>query len=769
MPQDILQISLKTLVQADFQVQKVEIEEEFSVLTHIKVYVKTQEVQVPPSQLLGQNVTLTIRYGEQDKIFSGVVTQLSQEKFPLHSHAEKPFFSYVFQIQPSLWQLSQTTDCRIFQGLSSLEILDLLLKEHSLPLAQSSLFKDQPFKRDFCVQYNESQFNFISRLLEEEGIFYAFDYQEDSQVLKLSNNNEGAVTGDLGSQTLSSILDPLQPHTLQSLKIQNQTAPKSFSVGDFNEQSPSLRLISKVERILEGQGELWEYPGDFKTLERGERMARLRLEEKEGCGETLHGTSTVLEFSPGRVFSLQDQESPKYFLYKVFHRLSLEKEEGQELPLYQNTFWAIPSEVPFRPKRCFSKPKIQGFQTAIVTGPLGEKVFCDEQGRIKVAFPWDRRAQKDGKSSSWIRVAQNWAGPGFGGLTIPRVGMEVVVAFINGDPDFPLVTGCVYNGESLPPPYPSQNPAMSTFKTQTLGENFQGYNELRFNDAPGQEEILIHAQRDLNTFIRNDRTEYLKEGNDSKALEKGNVCVVQKGQNTLNLLKINNGNQEVEINQGNQSIVLNQGGQNTTLINGSQNTVIQQGNQSLTIQEGSQNIQLSLGNQEVSLSQGNIQTSIVQGNILTTLENGKSQTIIERGNCEVVLNQGFHKTSLARGDWDLTIHQGNQQTVIQEGKGSITIQQGNYEITLANGHLHINAQGDLSLKCSGNMTFEAGQNISFEAGMNISAQAGVNLNMSSGLSTLVEGGVDLVAKGGVRAELKGSAMCVVQGIQKKVY
>jgi type VI secretion system secreted protein VgrG len=299
----------------------------------------------------------------------------------------------------------------------------------------------------------------------------------------------------------------------------------------------------------------------------GDKVATHRIQDLEWMKITLKGFATAPLFCPMYGFTLKEHPradfNKKYILYRVHHRINQSATEGEDI--YQNEFVAFPFAVPFRPLRVTQKPLIKSTQTAIVTTKAGEEIWCDEYGRIKVHFHWDQRGTKDEKSSCWIRVAQVWAGNNWGGLFTPRIGMEVVVTFLDGDPDRPLITGCVYNGTHTNP-YAKSEPTKSTIKSDTT-KGGGGFNEFRYEDKKGSEEIFLHAQKDWNSVVEHSRTLLIKTGDDTTTINDGKRDVTLKGSKGggNDTLTLNNGDQTIKIT-GNRTITVTK--DNTMTITG---------------------------------------------------------------------------------------------------------------------------------------------------------------------------------------------------------
>jgi len=401
-----------------------------------------------------------------------------------------PLTAYRAQVVPWLWFLSLTRDSRIFQGKSVPEIVQEVFEGHGFSDFSLRLTQDYE-EREYCVQYRETDLNFVSRLLEEEGIFYFFEHSEERHTLILTDYSqvevcEGpeevrAFSGSRpGMDVLTELGQDLSVHT------------GSVSLADYDFLKPSLELRANLGDAE--SDELYDYHhSQFTELAEGDRYARLALEREESVRHVVQGRGTCRGFQTGRKFRLDDHfrgdANQEYLLLEVRHRgrsgSFVSGGDSDELD-YQNDFTAVPHGTPYRPPRRARKPVVSGSQTARVVGPSGEKIWVDEYGRVKVHFFWDRLGAQNENSSCWVRVSQNWAGNRWGGMFIPHVGHEVVVDFLDGDPDRPLITGRVYNQEQMPPQ------ALPANHDKSIIEDDYG-NEIVLDATPGSEHIRIYS------------------------------------------------------------------------------------------------------------------------------------------------------------------------------------------------------------------------------------------------------------------------------------
>jgi type VI secretion system secreted protein VgrG len=447
--------------------------------------------------------------------------------------------SYRAEIVPWLWFLSLSTDCRIFQNLTVPDIVTQVFKDLGYSDYQLKLVKPHP-KRVFCVQYRESHFNFVSRLLEEEGIFYFFEHTKGKHSLVLSDDN-GAVKPCPVQSKARMATDAGQwqkEDVVTSWEQEDHVQTGKVTLRDYDFEQPSLQLEASVA----GQypEEHYAYPGRYTTLDDGDRFARLHLEGEEARQQIARGGGTCRTFQSGYRFDLKDHyrkdANQAYMLLEVRHSgRAGDYRSWESAPFdYRNDFTAIPYSVPYRPLRTTPKPRIWGTQTALVVGKAGEEIWTDKQGRVKVQFYWDRLGKKDENSSCWIRVSQPWAGKGWGALAVPRIGQEVVVEFLEGDPDQPIIVGRVYNAEQTPPYDPGKGGVVSGMRSNT--HKGKGYNEMSMDDTAGKEKITIHAQYDMGTTVEHDDTQHIVSGNRTINIDAGTHTEKIKGATAITIV-----------------------------------------------------------------------------------------------------------------------------------------------------------------------------------------------------------------------------------------
>ena len=459
--------------------------------------------------VIGKEALLTILGEEVDRYFHGIINQFMQ------TGSSGRFSLYQATMVPSLWLLSLEQDCRIFQNKNVQDIVKQILQDGGITSDRFEFrLQNQPPAREFCVQYRETDLNFVSRLLEEEGIFYFFEHKKDKHLLVFGDStvNYQPIQGEAKVVVRPPTALVPEEEFVHNFVFSRQIQSGKVTLRDFNFEKPSLDLTAQHQGDSFQKLEVYDYPGEYLDQGRGKKLAEMHLQEAVMFKDKAEGQSVCPRFIPGFTFKLSDHErqnlNQEYLLVEVLHSGSHPQVLGERAGMggssYSNQFLGIPSSVTMRPERNTPKPTVEGVQTAIVVGPKGEEIYTEEHGRVKVQFHWDREGKRDENSSCWIRVSQAWAGPGWGAMYIPRIGQEVMVDFIEGDPDRPIITGRVYHGTNKPPYSLPDEKTKSTIKSDSsLGGG--GSNEIRFEDKKGEEEIYLHGQKDWNILIENNK------------------------------------------------------------------------------------------------------------------------------------------------------------------------------------------------------------------------------------------------------------------------
>ena len=564
------------------------------------------QLAIKPEDILGKSVTIQLMFPQsKQRYFNGIVVRFAPG--PMWSRGNR---RYTAELAPWTWLLTRTTDCRIFENKTAPDIVKEIFKDLGFSDFELNLKGNHP-QREYCVQYRETDFNFVSRLLEEEGIFYFFKHEKGKHTLVLADQTSGYLDCKDKEATFSS--NPDARDKITQWRNGYNYRPGKWMQRDYNFERPTDDLKTNKNTVINipqnQKFELFDYPGLYTNKGDGNEVTKYRMEAEEAAFQAVEGEGNLSFFSPGYKFNLNDHECKdeqgNYVLTSVNHvATDYTHVSGEGPPAeYSNSFTCMPSKRVFRPARTTPKPIVYGPQTAVVTAPQGEEIDTDKYGRIHASFFWER----EGKNSCWMRVAQSWASKQWGEVFIPRKGMEVVVHFLEGDPDRPLVTGCVYNADNMPPYALPGNKTQSGLKTRsTTNGTESNFNELRFEDKKGSEEVYFHAEKDFNRVVENNDT--LKVGFDKK--DKGDQTVEIFNNQTVKVgtPQASEGSQTIEIYKdrtqtlktGNETLKVEMGNQSTTLSMGNQSTKLNLG---ASTHEAMQSIELKVGQSSVKIDQ----------------------------------------------------------------------------------------------------------------------------------------------------------------------
>ncbi|MDB6983128.1 type VI secretion system tip protein TssI/VgrG [Escherichia coli] len=439
---------------------------------------------------------------------------------------------YELRLEPWLKILTHTSDYKAFQNKNVVEILDEVLDEYPWPV-EKRLVENYP-TRAWQVQYGETDFDFVQRLMQEWGIYWWFEHSENSHTLVLADAiNVHKACAD----------SPLVCYYQKGLKLDKEfihtiTANESLRSGqwvlnDFDFMKPRSLLKSTVANPREtglAEYEHYEWPGDYFTKSEGEMLTRIRMEEQRSPGSRVQGSGNIRTLMTGFTFTLENYPTAEVNREYLLVQTTLfiqdnAQHSGQEQHFsYSTSFELHPTSEVYRPQRTLSKPHTKGPQSAIVTGPAGQEIWTDKYGRVKVQFGWDRYGKNDENSSCWVRVSYPWAGKGFGGIQIPRIGQEVLVDFKNGDPDLPIIVGRTYNQDTMPPWGLPGAATQSGFYSHTIGGPTNA-NALRFEDKTGGEEIWLHAEKDQRIEVNNNESHWVGN-NRLKVIDKTETAII---------------------------------------------------------------------------------------------------------------------------------------------------------------------------------------------------------------------------------------------------
>lgn len=479
------------------------VEEKLGRLFKCEVTLRSKAEDIDFESLLGENVTIRLNVSRaEERYFNGFITDFTQGK------NKEGFATYFATVSPWLWFLKRTNDCRIFQEQSAVDIIESVFRDNGY--TEFELRLDNTYRlREYTVQYRESDFNFVSRLMEEEGIYYYFEHHKDFHKLIICDSYSS-------HETITAYEDGIAFHPPDSTTIRHEDiithwkhkrTIKSGSVvlDDYNFKEPRAFIrndYSSPEDHAKSKEEVYDYPGKYQSFDEGKHYAKIRQEEMHSKYAVIKGKSNAREFGAGGLMSMmkypREDQNIEYLITNVIHEANQDAfgstQGGGSGFIYKNKFQVIKATTPFRSKRTSKASIVEGPQSARVVGPKGEEIHCDKYGRVKVQFPWDRYGKADENSSCWIRVSQNWAGRKWGTIHIPRIGQEVVVDFLEGNPDKPIITGRVYNADLMPPYELPSKKNVSGVKTRST-KGGGGFNEITMDDTKDEEQIFIHAQK----------------------------------------------------------------------------------------------------------------------------------------------------------------------------------------------------------------------------------------------------------------------------------
>ena len=507
--------------------------EGISELFKFSLHMRAGSTSLVADNIVGKVVTVLMTIPDGPKRYiSGIISRFT------HSGYNVDFATYTAELVPKLWLLTLSRDRKIYQAKSVADVVKAVLGEFAITFESklTGTYKAQ----DYIVQYDETAFEFISRLMERAGIFYFFKFASGTHTMVLAD----ATTAHLACTDAAKVRffpptgseNPID--TISRFEHEHRVVLKKATLSDYDFEKASTSLQG-LHTEAKGVGEIYEYPAGNDSASAATALAKIRVQSSQVMGEVLRGDSFVYPFTAGTKFTLSEHFVTKLNTAHVLRRLH----HTATGDLYSNSFEAFPATVPFRPPILTPRPKALGSETALVVGSTGEEIWTDKFGRIKVQFPWDRVGKKNDTSSPWIRVSQPVAGKGFGTLFLPRVGQEVVITYINGDPERPLVTGCVYNSDHTTPITLPANSTQSGIKTRSSKKGTAG-NELRFEDKKDSEQLFMHAQKDMKVDVENDllttlikghETHTLTAGNRTVELKKGNETHKVKGTRTLEM------------------------------------------------------------------------------------------------------------------------------------------------------------------------------------------------------------------------------------------
>lgn len=507
--------------------------EAVSRLFDFNVTLKSQKNSIDPAELLGTPMTLSV------ELASGAIRYLNGEcvHFML-AGKEGRYYVYQACLRPWLWHAGQRIDYRIFQQMNAQAMIAQVLSVY--PFAHRFMLTRSYREWEYCVQYGESDLNFVMRMMENEGMWFWFEHKDGEHVLVITD--EIIMCEPYPGYENVPFHDPDQSwpdqDSIQLWSSGLQARPGQYMAHDYNFTMPRTELPSRSQQIpghAHDSYEVFAYPGGHTNLDEGEDYARIRMEALQSDHMRGKAGGNVRGFAPGHLFTLTDHpaasQNREYLIVAAHYRWQDNDYEARNISgehIFQIDIEVHDTAQAFRPAQVTPKPRSAGPETAVVTGPAGQEIHTDTYGRVKVSFPWNRYCSKDENSSCWIRVSHPWAGAGFGGMHVPRIGQEVLVDYLNGDPDRPVITSRVYNAYQMPPWSLPANATQSGFLTRSsMDGTADNANALRFEDKKGAEQLWIHAERNQDIEVENDETHWV--GNDrTKTIDRDETSHIKR-------------------------------------------------------------------------------------------------------------------------------------------------------------------------------------------------------------------------------------------------
>ncbi len=655
--------------------------------------------------VLGKPMTVSLLLQDDTvRYFNGYVSQFSY-------HGRSGGYAvYHATLRPWLWFLTRAADCRIFQNETVPDIIKKVFRDQGFSDLSES-FQGGYGPWPYCVQYRETDFNFVSRLIEQEGIYYFFAHEDGKHILKLADSY-GAHAPAPGYAQVK-YYPPTEnvvreEDHVDSWLVTQEIQTGTYALQDFDFEKPRADLAAKstVKRSHpQASHEIYDYPGEYLTTAEGEAYAKVRIEELQSQYEQVKGTGNARGLGVGMLFKLANHPRPdqnrEYLIVSAsYHLATAEHESGNGEAGgtdFSVQFTAIDSKQPYRAERLTPKPIVQGPQTAIVVGKAGEEIWTDDYGRVKVQFHWDRegRKKKDEGISCWVRVAQAWAGASWGSIHVPRIGQEVIVEFLEGDPDWPIITGRVYNADQMPPYTLPGNATQSGIKSRsTKGGGPDNFNEFRFEDKKGQEQVFLHAERNQDIEVEKDETHWVGHDRTKKVDNDESTTIgANRTESVGKDESITIGENRTENVGKNESITIGESrtesvGKNESITIGENRTESVGKNESITIGESRTE---SVGKDE-SISIAGQRTEDVAKKETVNIGEDRFVTVGKNDSLQV-----GKKGMIVVGD-ELTIKVGDASIVMKKN-GEISIK--GKDITLeGSGKINVKASGDIIMKGS---------------------------------------------------------------------
>jgi type VI secretion system secreted protein VgrG len=706
--------------------------------------------------MLGKDITLKIETegGKAVRHFNGLCTRFGS------GGREGEHLLYTAKLRPWLWLASRRSDCKIFQFKKVPDIISDVLEKYGFELVLK--LKKTYREWEYCVQYQETDLNFVMRLMENEGIYFYFEHVMGSHKLVLADDISchSPLPGkrDIKYFGLAAAGVADEEH-FNSWQVLEEVNSGEYITDDYDFQKPRGDLKTRRKNPMGHSHDAWErymWPGGYTEFGDGENYSGARLESLEAEHERTEGNTTVRTMAPGYLFNLsrcpradQNREylsvATSYF-FRDNARMSAGSGAGDAT--WRILVTAQPTTVPYRPPQATLKPLTSGPQTAVVVGPVGEEIYTDKYGRVKVQFFWDRYGKKDENSSCWVRVSYPWAGEKWGFIHIPRIGQEVIVDFIGGDPDYPMITGRVYNADQMPPYGLPDNKTASGIKSRsTKGGNATDFNEIRMEDSKGKEQLYVHAQRNLDTVIEADESRVVGNDRRTRIGHDDDRFVAHDDRHVIN----NNQSHQITANQDTTV------GVNQTVTVGASQSVTVGASRGLTVgaamsESIGANHSLDVGSRQ-AISVGGAQTVQVGANLSLTVGGGRN-TLVSKDdstvcaakasysaiNYSVIAGKTYSETCFTRK----ALVMGTDETTIM-AKQTETVGAAR-EVTVG-GKDSLTVGGLKSVDVVGAYTVKAGAAVDVTAGLAMTLKSGAVVSISAAGAVTIAGATVMVTGG----------------------
>ncbi len=682
----------------------------------------SENADIKPDKLLGENITVSLLLADGSKrYFNGYITRFVQ-----YDNLNRLAY-YRATVRPWLWFLTRAANCRIFQQKKIPDIIKQVFTDQGFTDIKDKLSGTyQP--REYCVQYRETDFNFVSRLMEEEGICYYFTHENGSHHLVLADSVSAHSTFP-GYESLPYHQDPDANDRTRTEHIHEWIYAQEIQTGnyaltDYDFKKPKASLLAKAIKTRphpHASYEFFDYPGQYTETAKGDAFVNFRLEEHQACYERCEGSSNTRGLAVGYFFKLADhsraEQNRKYLVVSAHYNLQIDgyltTSSSTEDKVFACKFTARDGTQNFPPARLTPKPLVHGAQTAKVVGPAGDEIYTDQYGRVKVQFHWDRFGKSDEQSSCWVRVSHPWAGKNWGMVAIPRIGHEVVIDFLEGDPDQPLIVGSVYNADMMPPYTLPANMTQTGIKSRSSkGGSTSNFNELRFEDKMGSEQVFLHAEKNQDIEVEKDETHWVGH-NRSKTIDNDETTIVKhdRTETVLNNETITIGVNRVETVGSNETITVGLNrtravGVNEAIAVGVAQEIVVGAARTLTV---GANQLTTIGNSH-SVNVANDQSTQIGNNQSTTVGQNQTDSVGQDQSTTVGQNRSV---SVSQNDTldvgkNLVITAG-ESVVITTGKASITMKKDG-TITISGKDITLSGSGEIDVKADKDVVIK-GKNV----------------------------------------------------------